>query len=289
MTGKDETGQKHAVGVHEILREKRPDILELWKKQLFTRGTALVESIGLDTLREKTELIVDQILLILPQDEGEGIESDAFEALKEILAEMSAELTTKDLSPSDTALLVFSLKDALLPVIQMEAPPTDLAGHLIHINSIIDKLGLYTFEVYLKTKEDLIAEQHRAFLEVSVPVVKIWNRILMIPLVGMLDSDRTMQMMEILLEAVEVNQSKVAILDISGIPVVDTLVARHLITTASAVQLMGAECIITGIRAKISQTLVQLGVDLTGIITRTTLADGLAHALELTEQQIAMR
>ncbi|MCP4106767.1 MAG: STAS domain-containing protein [Desulfobacteraceae bacterium] len=119
-----------------------------------------------------------------------------------------------------------------------------------------------------------------------MPVVKVWDRIIMVPLIGMLDSERTQMMMEILLEALENLQAKVAILDISGIPVVDTLVARHLITAASAAKLMGAECIITGVRARIAQTLVQLGIDLGGIVTCTAMADGLQLALEMTDQKI---
>jgi len=154
------------------------------------------------------------------------------------------------------------------------------------VNTLIDRLGVFTFSVYQESREELMREQQRAFMEVSVPVVRIWDRIIMIPLVGMLDSSRTQQMMETMLTALEDYQSKVAIMDISGIPVVDTLVARHLITAASAARLMGAECIITGIRARISQTLVQLGVDLSGFITRTTLADGLQLALKMTDQKI---
>jgi len=288
MTEKDNTKADGGNDLSIILKERRADILELWKKRLFTEGRAVVEAVGLAALREKTEIILDHLIQALPAFEND-IESPSFSAMKETLSGLSVEITLKELTPADTALIVFSLRSALLPVIQMSVPPDRFGGHLFHFNNLIDRLGLYTFESYLKTREDIIAEQHRAFLDMSVPVVKIWHKIIMIPLVGMLDSDRTMQMMETLLEAVEQNQSKVAILDISGIPVVDTLVARHLITAASAVQLMGAECVITGIRAKISQTLVQLGVDLSGIVTRTTLADGLAYALDLTNQRIETR
>lgn len=139
-----------------------------------------------------------------------------------------------------------------------------------------------------KTME-LLKEQQKAFMEVAVPVVKVWNRILLVPLIGVFDSARAQLVMETLLTEIEETQAKVAILDVSGIPIVDSLVAKHLIRTVSAVKLMGAECIITGIRSRISQTIVQLGVDLSEIITRTALAEGLKVALDLTDQKIVSK
>ena len=139
-----------------------------------------------------------------------------------------------------------------------------------------------------KTME-LLKEQQKAFMEVAVPVVKVWNRILLVPLIGVFDSARAMLLMETLLTEIENTQAKVAILDVSGIPIVDSLVAKHLIRTVSAVKLMGAECIVTGIRSRISQTIVQLGIDLSGITTRTALAEGLKVALDLTDQKIVSK
>src|SRR3990172_8215439 len=136
---------------------------------------------------------------------------------------------------------------------------------------------------------ELLKEQQKAFMEVAVPVVKVWNRVLLVPLIGVFDSARAQLTMETLLTAIENTQPKVAILDVSGIPVVDSLVAKHLIRTVSAVKLMGAECIVTGIRSRISQTIVQLGVDLSGITTRTALAEGLKVALDMTEQKIVSK
>ena len=133
---------------------------------------------------------------------------------------------------------------------------------------------------------ELLKEQQKAFMEVAVPVVKVWNRVLLVPLIGVFDSARAQLTMETLLTEIENTQAKVAILDVSGIPVVDSLVAKHLIRTVSAVKLMGAECIVTGIRSRISQTIVQLGIDLSGITTRTALAEGLKVALDMTEQKI---
>lgn len=136
---------------------------------------------------------------------------------------------------------------------------------------------------------ELLKEQQKAFVEVSVPVVKVWNRILLVPLIGVFDSQRAELLMETLLTELENTQAKVAILDVSGIPIVDSLVAKHLIRTVSAVKLMGAECIVTGIRSRISQTIVQLGIDLSGIITRTALAEGIKVAFDLTDQKIVSK
>src|SRR3972149_6420322 len=136
---------------------------------------------------------------------------------------------------------------------------------------------------------ELLKEQQKAFMEVAVPVVKVWNRILLVPLIGIFDSARALLLMETLLTEIENTQAKVAILDVSGIPIVDSLVAKHLIRTVSAVKLMGAECIVTGIRSRISQTIVQLGVDLSGITTRTALAEGLKVALDMTDQKMIIK
>lgn len=193
-------------------------------------------------------------------------------------------MTVKNLPPSETALLIFSMKDVIFSIFQSSFEGDDFHKVLLMTNNIIDRLGLLIFDHYLQAKEKLITEQQNIMLELSVPVVTVWDKILMVPLIGMIDSRRTQLMMERLLTAIENTQSKIAILDISGIPIVDTLVARHLIVTISAAKLMGSECIITGISSRIAQTIVNLGVDLTGIVTRSTLADGLKYAVEKTGQ-----
>ncbi|HLA01069.1 MAG TPA: STAS domain-containing protein, partial [Thermodesulfovibrionales bacterium] len=159
--------------------------------------------------------------------------------------------------------------------------------------TIANQVAIAIENAHLYEKEqramELLKEQQKAFMEISVPVVKIWNRILLVPLIGVFDSARAQLTMETLLTEIEDTQAKVVILDVSGIPVVDSLVAKHLIRTVSAAKLMGAECIVTGIRSRISQTLVQLGVDLSGITTRTSLAEGLKVALDLTEHEMTSK
>ena len=267
-----------------ILQENKETILDQWHQQLILNTKALVESMSLNIMKQRTEELLDALIDALAKNDG--FDSDSYDNARNLMTDISRQMTLINLTPSEVTLFVFSLRDVIFPLFQANIDAGQQAAHYRLVNTLIDRLGVFTFSVYQESREELMREQQRAFMEVSVPVVRIWDRIIMIPLVGMLDSSRTQQMMETMLTALEDYQSKVAIMDISGIPVVDTLVARHLITAASAARLMGAECIITGIRARISQTLVQLGVDLSGFITRTTLADGLQLALKMTDQKI---
>ncbi len=272
------------IDISQLFQEEKQNILDLWKKQLFIRGKLISELIGLKRVSSLTVEILDELTAAIRS--GDEIEAEPYARIRELLEEVSREMTHMNLTPSEVALFVFSLKDSIFPIFQAKLHPDQLMDAVFTTNSVIDKLGLYTFEIYLSSREELIGAQQMAFMEVSVPVVRVWEKILLIPLIGMLDSSRTQFMMETMLETLETTQSKVAILDISGIPIVDTLVAGHLVKAASAARLMGADCIITGIRSKISQTLVQLGVDLSGFVTRTTLSDGLKYALALTGQKI---
>lgn len=271
--------------VSSLLSEHKEKIHDLWKKQLIIQAKNLVEAIGLNQVDKITTDIIEGIIRSLKAPDT--YDSEDYIKVEQQMAQFSGEMTLRNITPTETAQFIFLVKDAIFPLIQHECSQTTvLAEYILFINAMVDRLGLYTFQTYLDSREALIREQQRAFMDVSVPVVRVWTDIVLIPLVGMLDSSRTQQMMESMLSSLEETQSKVAIIDISGIPIVDSLVARHLITAATAAKLMGAECLITGIRAKISQTLVQLGVDLSGIVTRTTLADGLKLALKLTEQKI---
>jgi rsbT co-antagonist protein RsbR len=270
--------------IAKILSKKQDNIFELWNKQIILRAKTLAEIVGVDEIKNRTRNMIDLFIRALQKKDDESYEFD--ENMHELLKDLTRKMTVQNITPSETAAFMFSMKDAVFPILRENFQGKELADAIIEVGQLIEQLGITTFEIYLESREEIIAEQQKVFMEVAVPVVKVWNKIIMIPLVGMLDSERTQLMMESMLTALEDMQSKVVILDISGIPVVDTLVARHLITAASAVRLMGAECIITGIRARIAQTLVQLGVDLGGFMTRTTLADGLQSAIELTGQKI---
>jgi rsbT co-antagonist protein RsbR len=200
---------------------------------------------------------------------------------RDLLGELSRRRAFQGFTPSETATFVFSLKQPLFDriVAATEKDPKLLADALWTATAVLDKLGLYTTEVFQKTREELISRQQQEMLELSTPVVELWQGVLAIPLIGTLDSNRTQVVMQNLLEAIVAKGSSIAIIDITGVPTVDTLVAQHLLKTVAAARLMGAECIISGIRPQIAQTIIHLGVDLGNVITKATLADAFQIAL----------
>ncbi|MZP30295.1 STAS domain-containing protein [Heliobacterium undosum] len=200
------------------------------------------------------------------------------EFLRKTLREITEMAVAHGLNPYDTALFVFSLRpflDDLLPHIDGKKRTT-----------VLDQAGLYIFDVYLKSREELIINQRQDLLELSTPVIRVWEGILAVPLIGTMDSKRAQQVMEKLLNMIVETNSRVTILDITGVPTVDTLVANHILKTAAAVRLLGATLIITGISPVIAQTMVHMGVDLGAVTTRAVMADGIALALELLQKRI---
>jgi rsbT co-antagonist protein RsbR len=219
------------------------------------------------------------------------IQSRDWKGIRELLEDLTRMRASLGFSPSETASFVFSLKRPLFKSIRkhLAADPHALAEVTWSATELLDGLGLYTTEVYQKTHEEIIARQQREMLELSTPVVKLWDGILALPMIGTLDSARTQLVMESLLDRIMETGSAVAILDITGVPTVDTLTAQHLIKTVTAARLMGAECIISGVRPQIAQAIVHLGVDLGGVITKASLADAFAFALKQTGRQVVRR
>jgi rsbT co-antagonist protein RsbR len=208
-----------------------------------------------------------------------GGDEEAAGELRAVLAEMSRSRARQGFSPTETATSVFALKQALLE--QVEASGDSAAyPEFIGFSARVDELGLVTFETYAAAREQVIADQMEQLLELSTPVVKLWDGILGVPLVGTLDSARTQVVMETLLEKLVETGSQFAVLDITGVPAVDTEVAQHLLKTVMAARLMGTECVISGIRPQIAQTIVALGVEFGDIATKASLADALAYALD---------
>lgn len=201
----------------------------------------------------------------------------------DFLAGISRSRATQGFSPSETATFVFSLKQPLFTRLRQElgADAAVLAEELWTATVLLDKLGLFTTEVFQKSREDVIKRQQDELLELSTPVVKLWDGILAVPLIGTLDSSRTQVVMENLLQSIVATGSSIAIVDITGVPAVDTLVAQHLLKTVAAAKLMGAQCIVSGIRPQIAQTMVHLGVAFGDVITTASLADALAHGFRL--------
>lgn len=210
---------------------------------------------------------------------GTDMEAAAFGPVRELLEEISASRAEQGFSPRETAVFVFSLKQPLFALMQRTASDaTALLEQNWSTGQLLDRLGLYTVEAFQKTRETLIVRQQQEIAELSTPVIKLWQGILALPLIGTLDSQRTQVVMENLLENIVRQGAEMAIIDITGVPTVDTLTAQHLLKTIAAARLMGADCIISGIRPQIAQTMVHLGVELS-VVSKATLADAFAMAL----------
>ncbi|MBN3760039.1 STAS domain-containing protein [Burkholderia sp. Ac-20365] len=214
-----------------------------------------------------------------------------WEPVRAFLADMSAHRARQGFTPVETATFVFSLKQPLYARLREEfgSQPAELAEVSWSLNLLLDALGLFTTEVFQRSREAIIARQQEELLELSTPVVQLWEGILALPLIGTLDSARTQVVMESLLQKIVETGAAISIIDITGVPTVDTLVAQHLLKTVAAARLMGADCIISGIRPQIAQTIVHLGVDLTNVITKSTLADAFIVALQKSGSSIPTR
>jgi rsbT co-antagonist protein RsbR len=199
--------------------------------------------------------------------------------VREVLSGIARSRARQGFTPTETAMFVFSLKRPIFAIMRRELSAEELAEESWTLTSILDGLGLYTTETHQKSREEIISRQQQELLELSTPVVELWEGVLALPLIGTLDSARTQVVMESLLQAIVDTGSSIAIIDITGVPVVDTLVAQHLLKTVAAARLMGAECIISGIRPQIAQTIVHLGVEISDVPTKATLSDAFAIAL----------
>jgi rsbT co-antagonist protein RsbR len=263
-----------------IVREHEPQILAEWTSLLAKemRGQDRSE------VEEQARRFLRLLGLAIGQDASGEIDGPAFATLREMLGELSTSRARQGSTPIETATFILSFKEPLFTKLreQYRADPEALARELWGATLLLDKLGLYTIDTFQKTREDIIERQQRELLELSTPVVALWDGILAVPLIGTLDSERTQVVMENLLQRIVETGASIAIIDITGVPTVDTLVAQHLLKTVSAARLMGAECIISGIRPQIAQTIVHLGVDLGPVATKATLADALLLALSRT-------
>ena len=213
-----------------------------------------------------------------------GADEHAPGELRVALAELSRSRARNGFSPTETTLAVFALKDA---VYELVADAAELVPEFLVFSRMMDDLGLHTFETYAATREQIIADQATAMLELSTPVIRLWEGVIAVPLIGTLDSARTQLVMEKLLETLVATGAGHAVLDITGVPTVDTEVAQHLLKTVSAARLLGAECIISGIRPQVAHTIVSLGIEFGDIATKATLADALTHALDRRGRHLA--
>jgi rsbT co-antagonist protein RsbR len=261
----------------ELLRSHRTEILDAWlRHQLASvKSTDLISEADLKT---DSQRFLDGVATGLASG-SEDLGSRAWEDARAIAADLSRSRAKLGFSPGETATFVFSLKQALFDRLAGDVKDgAKLAGDLWSANLVLDKLGLLAIETHMLSRDEMIRRQQQDLLELSTPVVKLWDRVLALPIIGTLDSARTQSVMESLLQAIVDNQAEIAIIDITGVPTVDTLVAQHLLKTVAAARLMGADCIISGIRPQIAQTIVHLGVSL-DVTTKATMADAFSLAL----------
>jgi rsbT co-antagonist protein RsbR len=265
---------RNAGRVAELIEKSHAEILEEWLKEQHASLARRRDLMSDTELRDQSSSLLALMRPALAT--GTDIDAAAWQPVRSRLEEISRTRATQGFTPSETATFVFSLKQPLMTRLKQANASLDDVWELIQL---LDKLGLYTTEVFQRTREQVITRQQAELLELSTPVVQLWDGVLALPLIGTLDSRRTQSVMEALLERIVETGSEFAIIDITGVPTVDTLTAQHLIKTITATRLMGAECIISGIRPQIAQTIVHLGVDLGDVLTKSSLAGALELAL----------
>lgn len=274
--------------IAKLLQRKRKQLLEDWLTAQIADAGLREDLMSNEELREQSGELLEALLKAVTDKNLSDVQSDDFEAVYEVLSGISISRARQGFSPRETGIYVFSLKDALLKAIttELKDEPATLVEATLKINKLMDSLGIVTFETFIKGREEVILRQTDEITEISTPVIQVWDGILALPIIGTLDSSRTQVVMENLLQEIVETESTIAILDISGVPAVDSLVAQHLLKTVAATRLMGAECIISGIRPEIAQTVVHLGIDLSGIVTKATLASALRYAFGLLKLEV---
>jgi rsbT co-antagonist protein RsbR len=272
----------------EIISKHEQDLLAQWIKEQTSASTQRPDLISEADLREQSRTVLNGIRNAIQRGRLDDITGPEWQAVREALGEVSRARAQMGFSPAETATFVLSLKQPLFARLRAEISETEpLVDEMWAASTLIDKLGLHTTELYQKSREEVILRQQQDMLELSTPVVELWDGVLALPLIGTLDSARTQVVMENLLQKIVETGASIAIVDITGVPTVDTLVAQHLLKTVAAARLMGADCIISGIRPQIAQTIVHLGVDLGSVITKASLAAAFVVALQRTGNTIS--
>lgn len=266
--------------IPEIIERYEADLLAEWSQELAATNTrkGLIKEAE---LQEECREFLSSLRVAVQQGNLHNLQAGEWREVREMLAGVSRSRSQQGFTSTETATFVFSFKQPLFARLQQQlSDPAALSEAIWQATSLLDRLGLFTIEVYQKAREEVILRQQDELMELSTPVVKLWDGVLALPIIGTLDSARTQVVMESLLQRIVETGSEVAIIDITGVPTVDTLTAQHLLKTVTAARLMGADCIISGIRPQIAQTIVYLGIDLTGVTTKATLADAFLMALK---------
>lgn len=274
--------------VVELLSTRRDEILNIWIKERLESEDFREELISKHELRQQSQQIVEMLARSLPESDGADFDAASFDELRAFLNEISRQRAIKGYTPSENATYILSLRNVVLAILaeDFEGDTVTLVGEMDHFTRLLDKMGLVMVENFIRSREEIIRQQRADMLELSTPVIKVWDKILTLPIIGTLDSRRAQMMTEALLQRIVDTGSTVAILDITGVRTMDTLVANHLIKTVTAARLMGARCILTGVSPAIAQTMVQLGIDLTQITTRAQMSDGIKLALEMIGRKV---
>lgn len=268
--------------IPEIVKKYEAELLVQWVEQQLAAPTMRRDLIKETELREQSRQFLKSFREAVQNGSLTNITTPDWTPVREILTNFSNSRTRQGFTPIETATFIFSLKQPLFDRLRqdLEQEPLALTDEIWNTSMLLDALGLFTTEIAQKNRDEIIMRQQQELLDLSTPVVRLWDGILAVPLIGTLDSARTQVVMENLLTEIMQTGSTITIIDITGVPAVDTLVAQHLLKTVAAARLMGADCIISGIRPQIAQTIVHLGVDLADVLTKATLADALALALK---------
>jgi rsbT co-antagonist protein RsbR len=265
-----------------VLESQRPAILDGWLKYLEQASASGKGRLSTADLKSQAMEFLKLLTSTAQSNDVGNIGGEGWQPVRAFLEDLSRQRVLAGFSSDETATFIFSLKRPVFDALKQAAgnDAQVLATETWAATELLDKLGLHTVKAFQMSREDVIGRQQTELLELSTPVVKLWDGILALPMIGTLDSARTQIVMESLLQKIVETESQIAIIDITGVPTVDTLVAQHLLKTVTAIRLMGADCIISGVRPQIAQTIVHLGVDLQGVTTKANLADALALALK---------
>lgn len=265
----------HAQTLLALLRDERATLLQAWT-------TATHGANASAATREEAEELFEALLQALQGDAPDDLQAAGWSGARRLLEALSASRAAQGQSAGDTSAFVLALKLPIFAALQQRLGQDSqtLLQAVVSVTTKLDAMAQWTATAFQRTREELIARQQQELLELSTPVIKLWEGVLAVPMIGTLDSSRTQMVMEALLQKIVDTESGLAIIDITGVPTVDTLVAQHLLKTVTAIRLMGADCIISGVRPQIAQTIVHLGVDLQGVTTKASLAAALALALK---------
>src|SRR5262245_55336496 len=282
--------ERDVTALNDLIARHEEGLLTAWMRNQLEAGSLRSGQIKEDELQNQSRQFLRDFTIALKSGEVDDITGAAWSQVRDLLGSISRSRALQGFTPSETATFIFSMKEPLFTLLrdELKGKPRQLADLTWSATKLLDKLGLYTAEVYAQSREDIVKRQAQELLELSTPVVELWEGIILLPLIGTLDSERTQQVMENLLNHIVKSGAEIAIIDITGVPTVDTLVAQHLIKTVSAARLMGADCIISGIRPQIAQTIVHLGLQL-NVVSKATMADALALALKRTGQVVSGR